>query len=84
MANYDRRLNRSTGNYDNLKDLTAAVMKLHRGGHHSRDHMGVLVGVSGATCTRIINENTVRGVDVDLNAMFNSLWKITEQPDEQL
>lgn len=79
MANHDKRLNRTTGNYDNIKDLTAAVMKLNRGGKHSREHMGRVVGVDASTCTRIINENTVRGPDIDLNAILNSLWYITNK-----
>jgi hypothetical protein len=82
MANYDKRLDRTTGNYSTLKELTTAVMKLHKGRQHSRNAIGREVGVSGATCTRIIDENTVREVDVDLDAMFNKLWRITEKPDE--
>jgi hypothetical protein len=82
MANYDKRLDRSTGKYATLKELTAAIMKLHIGKQHSRAHMGRIVGVSGATVTRVINENTPREVNVDLNAIFNKLWVMTSPPED--
>ena len=83
MANFDKRLDRSTGNYDTLEELTAEVMKLYKTKKYSRVAMGELVGVSGATCTRVINENEVKEVDVDLNAMFNKLWVMTHVESEE-
>ena len=77
MANHRKRTDRTTGNYDTLEELTAEVMKLHKTKKYSRIAMGELVGVGPATCTRIINENTEREVNVDLNAMFNELWRST-------
>ena len=74
MANRRKRTDRTTGNYDTLEELTEAVMLLHRTKKYSRIAMGEKVGVGPATCTRIINENTVHEVDVDLNALFNELW----------
>lgn len=78
MANRLKRTDRSTGNYATYDELTTAVMKLHKHKKHSRREIGKEVGVSGGTATRIINENTPSESQVDLNAMFNKLWRITE------
>ena len=82
MANSDKRTDRSTGKYDTVEELTTEVLRMHRTKKYSREYMGKLVGVSGATCTRIIHGNKPHGVQVDLGAMFNELWIITEKPEE--
>ena len=83
MANHDKRKNRSTGNYDTYEELRDEVLKLDRTKKLSRAYMGKLVGVEGSTVTRIIHENRVPEVKVDLNAMINTLWAPTETFEEK-
>jgi hypothetical protein len=77
MANRTKRTDKSTGKYDTYDELVAAVMTLHKSRKHSLRTIGEKVGATKSVVASVLHNNEVKETDVDLNAMFNELWKVT-------
>ena len=82
MANRTKRTDRSTGSYSTVEELDAAVMKMYRTHKFSQGAIAEACGISAGTCSRIVTKNNPEEPQVDLIAMFNELWKITETQEE--
>jgi hypothetical protein len=78
----DKRLRRATGIYSTYDELFGEVMRLKRGKNTSQVDIANRCGISEATVIRIIRESRdlgiVRPIPVDLNSMFDRLWRRTE------
>lgn len=79
MKKDDKRFGKSSGVYATHTDLVEAVLALKRGNKITHREISERCGISTATLVRIIKEQKGERPPVvkNLNAMLNSLWRVT-------